>query len=201
MKHKCHTCGHSVNHNILHELKHHAPFTLTATLLAVVLVLIFKNIQFGPFFEVLHPAHVLVSAIATSAMFYKYKKQFWKGIVIGVVGAILIGTISDVVFPYFGGLLLGLDIQLHIPFIEETVLILGVALLGSFIGIKAKITKEPHATHVFLSVLASLFYLLKYTGEFEIIKFVVIVIIVFIAVLIPCCISDIIFPLWFVRGK
>jgi len=201
MKERCHKCGHSTKHRILHELKHHAPFTLTATLIAIVLVLIFRNIQFGSFFEVLHPLHLLVSAMATSAMYYKYNKKPIHAFFVGILGAIIIGSFSDVIFPHIGGLALGINIQFHLPLIEETGIVLLSAIIGTLIGMKTKITKEPHAIHVLLSVFASLFYLLAYSGEFAIIKFILITVIVFIAVLIPCCISDIVFPLWFVKKK
>jgi len=72
---------------ILHELGHHLPFTLAASLLAGVLVAIVYNFWVIPsesFFEVLHPAHVLVSAAATSAIYYKYKPGFARSVYRGI---------------------------------------------------------------------------------------------------------------------
>lgn len=63
---------------ILKELKHHLPLTLTLSLLSGALVAIFYSFGKMPseeFFEIIHPAHVLVSAIATSAIYWKYKKS------------------------------------------------------------------------------------------------------------------------------
>ena len=147
---------------IIHELKKHIPFTALATLIAIfttifIIYWIKKDIS-QEFFHVLHPLHILASAIVTSGIFYKYKNNFIQAIIIGVLGAIIIGSISDIIFPYLGGLLFNLDIEFHLPLIEMTTLILFTAITGSILGISLKITKFPHFIHVFLSVFASLFY-------------------------------------------
>ena len=83
---------------IWRELKHHLPFTLVVSLFAGVLValaFIFNlgsNGFLGDMFGIIHPAHILVSAAATAAIFRKYKKSVVAAGLIGVVGAILIGA-------------------------------------------------------------------------------------------------------------
>jgi hypothetical protein len=193
---------------ILHELKEHIPFTALATALATILVaiiLILTNNDFISFseslFEIFHPLHVLFSAFVTAAIFYKYKKRFIFAIIIGILGAIIIGSISDIILPYLEGNLLLLDTHFHLPIIEEPLIILLASLLGSLFGIILIKTKIPHFFHVFLSVFASLFYILAYSPAFSIFYLIVVFIIVFIAVLVPCCMSDIIFPLLFVKKK
>ena len=190
---------------IIHELKKHIPFTVIATLIAIfiiifILYIIKKDIP-EEFFHVLHPLHVLTSALVTAGIFYKYKKNFIQALFIGVLGSIVIGSISDVIFPYFGGLLFNLNIEFHLPIIEMTTLILFTAVIGSIIGISLKTTRFPHFIHVFLSVFASLFYLLVFTQAFEIIYFIGAFFIIFISVIIPCCLSDIIFPFFFLGKK
>lgn len=190
---------------IIYELKKHIPFTAIATLIAIlttifIIYIIKKDISPG-FFHVLHPLHILASALVTSSIFYKYKKNFIQALFIGVLGAIIIGSISDVIFPYLGGLLFNLNIEFHLPIIEMTTLILFTAVIGSILGISLKITRFPHFIHVFLSVFASLFYLLVFTQAFEIIYFIGAFFVVFISVIIPCCLSDIIFPFFFLGKK
>jgi len=184
------------------ELKHHLPFTFFASLVAGLLVAIFYSmgsIPSGGLFEIMHPAHVLVSAIATSAIYWKYKKSFLNGILIGVVGAILIGSLSDVFFPFLAGNLFSLNTQFHLPILEKPFLILGVALFGAVIGIRWKLSKISHSIHVFLSIFASLFYLLAFSIEISFFGVLLISLVVFLAVFIPCCISDIIFPILFIK--
>jgi len=190
---------------IIHELKKHIPFTALATLIAIftaifIIYWIKRDIS-QEFFHVLHPLHVLASAIVTSSIFYKYKKNFIQAIIIGILGAIIIGSISDIIFPYLGGVIFNLNTEFHLPLIEIPVVILFTAIIGSILGISLKITKFPHFIHVFLSVFASLFYLLAFSQTFEIIYFTGAFLVVFISVIIPCCLSDIIFPFLFLRKK
>lgn len=190
---------------ILQELKHHLPFTLTASLSAGVLVAIFYLINRNYFvsvvsglFEFMHPAHVLVSAMATSAIYWKYKKSIVKTILIGIVGAILIGSLSDIIFPWVSGNLFSLHTHFHLPIIEKPILIIGVALVGSIAGMYCRF-RVSHSIHVFLSIFASLFYLLAFSVEMNALAVLLISLLVFLAVYIPCCISDIVFPLLFVK--
>ena len=190
---------------ILHELKRHIPFTALATAIAIVLAIfiiyILKKPITSEFFKHTHPLHILVSGMVTAGIFYKYKKSFFKALLIGITGSIIIGSASDVIFPYLGGLLFNLNITFHLPFIENTILILFVATIGSIAGVSLRVTKCPHLIHTFLSVFASLFYLLTYSQAFQLLYFIGAFFVVFIAVIIPCCMSDIIFPLLLLGKK
>jgi len=187
---------------ILRELKHHAPFTLGASLLAGVLVAIFYSMGRVPseaLFEIMHPGHVLVSAIATSALYWKYNKSYLGAISSGVIGAILIGSLSDVIFPFLAGNLFSLHTHFHLPIIEKPFLILGVAGLGAVLGMYGDFFRVSHFLHVFLSIFASLFYLLAFSVEMSAGAILLISGLVFLAVYIPCCVSDIVFPLFFIK--
>ncbi len=190
---------------IKEELKHHVPFTLTVSLVAGVLVALAfafdlaSSSFMGGMFEIVHPLHVLVSAAATAAIYRKYKKSVLVAGLIGVFGAILIGTISDVLLPWIAGNLFSLQTHLHMPIIEEPLLILGVAIIGSLFGIYIGMFKLNHSLHVFFSVFASLFYLLAFSVELSVLAIIANSLVVFLVVYIPCCVSDIVFPLLFIR--
>ncbi len=188
---------------IFHELKEHSPFTALAVFIAISIVLLLQYLLVidlnEDIFHLAHFLHVIVSAIATSALYYKYKKSLFKAIIIGVFGAILIGSLSDVIFPYLGGLIIDSHMHFHLPIIEKTLLTLGLAIFGALVGVIIKISKIPHLLHVFLSVFASLFYLLTFTSSFNLIYFIIVFIIVFLAVILPCCLSDIAFPIFFCK--
>jgi len=204
---------------ILKELKHHLPFTFFASLAAGILVAILYSLGNLPaegIFEIAHPAHVLLSAIATSAIYWKYNKSFYKGILVGIVGAILIGSISDIILPWIAGNLFSLETSFHLPIIEKPFFILGVALIGALVGMwphaayplkwapmrhfnRAGLFKISHSLHVFLSIFASLFYLLAFSIEMNALIILLFSLIVFLAVFIPCCISDIVFPILFIK--
>jgi hypothetical protein len=190
---------------ILKELKHHLPLTLTVSLLAGVSValIVLLNLRLTEFFpnafEIIHPAHVLVSAAATAAIFHKYKKSILQSIIIGVTGAILIGTISDALLPWIAGNLFSLNTTLHLPIIENPILIITTAIAGTYIGIYLGLFKLNHSLHVFFSVFASLFYLLAFSSNINIWIILGSSFVVFLVVYIPCCVSDIVFPILFIK--
>ena len=188
---------------IIRELKNHSPLTALATLIAVVATIFILKTSWNleVFFESTHALHIVVSAIVTAGIFHKYEPKFFKAIFVGIVGAIFIGSISDVLVPYLGALIFMIPIEFHLPIIENPLLILGAALVGSFLGVTTHYTKFPHFTHVFLSVFASLFYLLIFSQAFGFFQFSGAFLIVFISVIIPCCLSDVIFPFLFISPK
>jgi len=190
---------------LIHEIKHHIPFTTAATIIAIVAVYAINyyfqiNISTGAF-EVLHPLHITVSSIVAGAIFYKYKPKIIPAILVALSGSILIGSLSDIILPWLGGNLFGLSTSFHLPLFEEPLVIISASLLGAIIGISTKITKIPHLLHVGISVFASLFYLLAFSQFFNASYFILALVIVLIAVVIPCCISDILYPFFFLNEK
>ena len=156
-------------------------------------------------FYVLHPMHVILSALVTASMYKKYSKKVNPLILIfiGYMGSVGIATLSDSIIPYIGEIMLNLpNPGLHLGFIEKWWLVNPLAFLGIAIAYFNPTTKLPHAGHVLLSTWASLFHILMALGgTISPILTIIIFIFLFIAVLIPCCLSDIIFPLLFVKGK
>lgn len=193
---------------IIHELKRHSPFTAIATITAIVIVVIIS--WFGLFslpeslFNGFHYLHILVSAIATATVFYAYKKNAFQGIAVGILGAIIIGSISDIFFPYLGSLIFNLSPDFHLPILEHTLTVLSFALVGGILGISLKKSRMPHFIHVFLSVFASFFYLINYSyngPEIWILEIFIMFIITFVSVILFCCVSDIVFPYLFLGEK
>ena len=194
------------------ELKHHAPFTAlgAVTGIAIMLIILFGNILpqvsqvSHTVFYILHPLHITLSAIVTTAMYKKYGNgKIWVIILIGYFGSIGIGTLSDSVIPYLGEILLDLPNRgIHIGFIEEWQIVNSAALIGIAIGYWKPITRLPHFGHVLLSTWASLFHIIMALGDTaDPVTFMVIFLFLFLAVWIPCCTSDIVFPLLFTRKQ
>jgi len=202
---------------IASELRHHVPFTVLGAVSGIIImvIIVLANIPFQlseAAFHTLHPLHVVLSALATTAMYRKYgSRKIWAAILIGYAGSIGIATLSDAIIPYLGGSLLGVEIEFHIPFIEtEKMPFLGIetwklvnsaALAGIIIGYLRPTTKFPHLGHVFLSTWASLFYFTAFGIAPWIPLLPFIFLFLFLAVWLPCCISDIVFPLLFIRKK
>lgn len=191
--------------SITHELKHHAPFTAVGALTGVAIAAAFVYLPIPHsvshrLFEACHPLHILLSAMATAAMFRLHSRRgLVATVVVGYVGAIGIGTISDCLMPYLGELLLGFeDAEAHIGFIEHWYLVNPAALVGVAVACWWPATKAPHAGHVLLSTWASLFHMLMAVGKGQPIgplAIAVVAVVLFLAVWLPCCTSDIILPL------
>ena len=87
----------------------------------------------------------------------------------------------------------------HIGFIEQPWLTNPAAFLGIVIALLRPVTKFPHSGHVLISTWASLFHITMAIGQtINLMTIVIIFMFLFLAVWLPCCLSDIIFPLLFV---
>jgi hypothetical protein len=139
----------------------------------------------------------------TTAIYKKYSRgRNWVLIMVGYFGSVGVATLSDSVIPYLGEALLDLPNKgFHIGFIEEWWIVNPAALLGIAIGHWRPTTKFPHSGHVLVSTWASLFHIIMALGDtVELITLLPIFIFLFLGVWLPCCLSDIIFPLLFTGG-
>ena len=198
---------------IIHELKHHAPFTAFGALTGIVIMIFFRNVPgevSHSLFYIFHPFHVLLSALTTAAMYQRYKCRADKKkcsilllLAIGYAGSIGIATLSDSIVPYIGEVWLNMPgRQVHIGFIEKWWLVNPLAVIGIAIAYFKPATKFSHYGHVLLSTWASLFHIMMAQGQgLNWIICAGVFIFLFLAVWIPCCISDIVFPLLFVKNK
>jgi hypothetical protein len=191
---------------IAHELREHAPYTALGAVSGIIIMVIVvlgnvpSHISQTAFY-VSHPLHVLLSALVTTAMYMRYRKgKFWAAVLIGWTGSIGVATISDAILPYLSGTLLNVHMEFHVPFIEEWWMNF-LALAGIAIGYWKQTTKIPHFGHVLVSTWASLFYFTAFGMADWIHLLPLIFLFLFLSVWIPCCTSDIIYPLLFVRRK
>ena len=199
------------------ELLSHLPFSIFSTIggMAVVAMLTFlgeplykENLPgaFRELFHIFHPVHMLFSATATTAMFWQYERRWLKATVVGFLGAILVCGASDILIPYASGLILGAKMQPHICIIEHPGLVLPFALVGVAAGFLSsghivRATVFSHSAHVLVSSAASLLYLVSFGLEHWIDRAGWVLIFMVLAVVIPCCFSDIVFPLLAVTRK
>jgi hypothetical protein len=210
---------------IVKELEGHAPFTLFGAFTGIVCMLLFKNLDHDTsekVFYIFHPGHIFLSAIVIASIFQLHTKR--KNIIaillVGIIGSMGIGTLSDSLIPYVGEVALGMRIEghshgdehdhenegfaeeAHIGFIEGWYIVIPAAIAGVLIALFKPKTKIPHAGHVLLSTWASSFHMLMAMGDnTSALKLVGSFGFLFLAVLVPCCFSDIVFPLLFVKSS
>lgn len=201
---------HNIGH-IFSELREHLPYSIFSVAVGLI-ILGFLTVSLKilgvsdlssaskDLFHIFHPVHILFSATATTAMFWRHDKRFVKAIIIGFIGSVGICGISDIFMPYIAGFLLGVKMGLHICIIEHPGLIFPFVTTGILAGLivpdtTQKSTIFSHAGHVFVSSMASIFYLIGFglTQWIQVAGMVFVYMV--LAVVIPCCTSDIIFPL------
>lgn len=199
------------------ELQEHLPYTIFSVAAGMValgvltyisILLKAKEISQATqgLFHIFHPIHLLLSATATTAMFWRYERRLVKATIIGFVGAVGICGISDIIIPYVAGFLLGVRMHFHVCIIEHLMMILPFVVAGIFAGFVIPPTTEKstifsHAAHVLVSSMASILYLVSF-GLSEWIEVAGMVFVYMVlAVMIPCCMSDIIFPLLLTNAK
>jgi len=206
---------------LLIELREHVPFSVSAVAIGLIAAGTICILGFGGgtdahaahgtgldhddparlFFHLFHPAHMLFSAAATTAMFCRYERKKAKAVVIGLIGAIGVCGISDIAMPHVSLMILGKQTPWHICVIEHPTLVLPFAVVGVAVGVAAaggviKSTLISHALHVLASTMASIFYMVGPLGMIEWIHDLgKMFIFVVLAVMVPCCLSDIVFPL------
>ena len=182
-------------------------------------------------FYIFHPAHVVLSAMVTASLFrlHEKTKSFFIIFIVGYIGSIGIATLSDSVLPFFGEEILGVVVpthshghdeehitdneehqaeeqehkrQLHLGFIEEWYIVNPAAFLGIFIAYFLPRSKLPHASHVLISTWASSAHIMMNTNQpLSAALILGFFIVLFVAVWLPCCFSDIIFPMLLVKTE
>ena len=202
---------------IVHELVEHAPFTALGAV-AGIIVMVIIHFSHAPreiseaLFYTLHPLHIVLSALVTTAMYRLHKKgRLWVTILIGYTGSIGIATLSDIIIPYLGGSTLNIPMEFHLPFIEtekmpfigvaKWIIVNAAAVIGITIGYWKPTTRFPHMGHVLLSTWASLFSFTAFgvANWMPLLPFIFLFL--FLSVWLPCCISDIVYPLLWITEK
>jgi len=178
-------------------------------------------------FLVFHPLHVLLSAMVTGSLYKLHRPGagFWRVLVITYIGSVGIATLSDSVIPYAGERAFGLDVPreaeahagageqesrrageghgvggLHVGFIEDWYVVNPAAAAGAALAFLWPWTKLPHAAHILVSTWASLAHILmNKAGALTLRTAGEAAVILFLAVWLPCCVSDIVFPSLFYR--
>lgn len=208
------------------ELSAHVPFSVSAVAIGLMVAGTICILGFGAqgavepaghgehahaepselFFHLFHPAHMLFSAAATAAMFFRYERRIFKAIIVGLIGAVGVCGISDIVMPHASLGILGVEAPWHICIVQRPGMVLPFAIVGVLVGIGAaesvaRSTLISHSLHVLVSTMASIFYMVGPLGMVAWIDRIgQVFVFIVLAVMVPCCFSDIVFPLLMSRA-
>lgn len=186
------------------EVTEHLPFSVSAVALGLAVVGVACFAAGGnsaqPLFHLFHPIHMLFSAAATTAMFRRHGRGVLRASIVGLVGAVGVCGLSDVVMPHLSLPLLGAEAHWHLCIAENPGMVLSFAGIGVVVGLLAAgpvagSTLFSHSLHVLASTMASAVYLIGPLGwpgwtDSTGVLFPLLI----VSVMVPCCLSDIVFP-------
>lgn len=159
-------------------------------------------------FHSFHFIHILFATSGAMLTFYRYSNRKFLGLLLGTVSALVFCTFSDVLLPYVAGSLLGVNMELHICFSSELANVLPFLFIGLVNGVimskSEKFLSEEnslflHFWHTFISALASIFYALGHGLPNYYDHFGLFFLLMVIAVVLPCTLSDVVAPILFAR--
>jgi len=200
--------------HLKHELQEHLPYTVYSVALSLIVLGLLQFISnsmggnsMGPaahdLYHIFHPLHLLFSAAATTAMYYKYRKSLLNSTLVGIFGSVIVCGLSDIILPYLAGTLLSVKMQLHICILSHPMSVIPFVLIGVLLGWLSATPKGfifSHSSHVLVSSMASILYLISFGLTHWSHKLSMIFVYMTIAVVLPCCCSDIVFPL-LIKGR
>ncbi|NUN49023.1 MAG: hypothetical protein HUU15_09370 [Candidatus Brocadiae bacterium] len=200
-------------HPVVTELTHHLPFSVAAVILALVALAVVQGVfqvrdraSLADLFHICHPIHLLLSAASTTGMFWLHDGSRLRAAFIGLVGSAPLCALGDIAFPWLGGRILGVPMTFHICAFEEPWLVWPCVLLGIGTGLLGashvrKVTLYSHSAHVLVSSFASAIYLVAFGFTEWTSSFALVLLVLLAAVMVPCCLSDIVFPLLFAQKR
>lgn len=154
-------------------------------------------------FHNFHFMHIIFAATGTIITFSRFSKNLFRTILIGILSPTVFCILSDVILPYIGARALGVTLKLHICFLTEPTRVLPFLFIGIVNGLvmsrhahskQSGYSLSSHAIHIFISSMASVFYLVS-SGFFDWHKQLgTIFVFLIVAVVLPCTFSDVIIP-------
>ncbi|MBT3828071.1 hypothetical protein HOL34_03765 [bacterium] len=162
-------------------------------------------------FHSFHFMHIVFAVSGTFVMFLRFSKNILLGLILSVIAPTLFCLLSDVMFPYLAGYIMGIPMDLHICLVSEMHNIIPFTAIGLLHGAalsyrsashQSSISVSSHAVHIFISSMASMFYLVGHGCMDWFPKMGMIFLLMIIAVVVPCTLSDVVVPMYFSRvGK
>lgn len=214
--------SHTHRHTLYEELMCHFPYAVFAVslclgLLSFLTLLAFRGAEPGTvtkisnaLFHNFHYMHIVFAGTGVMITFARYSRKWLKGIIVGSCTAITFCVLSDIIMPYVGGRLLGAPMDLHVCFLKEFLNIVpflvvgignGVILANHHVSRQFAYSVFSHFTHIFISSLASVFYLIGHGFLMWHKQIGMVFILLLVAVVVPCTLSDIVVPLFFAKDR
>lgn len=205
--------------SLLHELICHLPYAIFSVCFGLILLSflsIFGGIKsngchqgLNTLFHSFHFLHIIFAATGSLVTFSRFSNNRLKGFIVSCISALIFCTLSDVILPYCGGIILGAPLHLHLCIFDEMHNIVPFLLVGLLNGLimsghahetKGMYSVFAHFGHIFTSSLASLFFLVAegFTHWYD--QMGLLFLLLIVVVVIPCTFADVIVPVYFARS-
>ena len=201
--------------HFLLEFVEHTKYSVSAVVLALV------GAYFAPIdsttntielFHLFHYPHISFACATAFINYMRHHSNLIAATLVSVFVPMFFCTLSDVLLPFFGGRLLGVDMQLHLCFLCNKAIILSFLCIGLLIGYVSCLLQRyrvlpnlygaslvSHFLHELVSSIASIVYTIGF-GFFAWKQHLVqMFFLMACSVIIPCLFSDLIMPLFFAR--
>jgi len=210
----------------LTELMHHLPYAIFSVAVGMVILSLLDYTSgwgsLGQFarkdacrgyhmlFHSFHFLHILFAATGTIITFSRFSKSFPNALIVGIISPTIFCMLSDVLFPYLAGRLLGVDMELHICFHREfqnVLPFLGVGVINGLVlrehhsEMLGVFSLGSHVAHILISSLAALFYMVSHGFDNWYPHMGLVFLFLVVAVVIPCTLSDVLVPMYWAGVK
>lgn len=214
----CHAHSHG-DGGIIHELICHFPYSVFSVSAGLLLLTLMQTgiiptaaemARYHGLFHSFHYLHIVFAAIGTVITFFRFSSNKLLGLVIGTVSPAIFCVLSDIILPYLGGEVMGVDMHLHICFFCERLNITTFLAVGFLTGLALSkqsdelaenrlLSKYAHFSHIMLSSCASLFYMMSHGFVYTDSNMGLLFLVLLGCVVVPCTLSDIVVPMWVAR--
>jgi len=219
---QCNLCGHEDSHSLKDEILCHVPFACIALSISFILLATFHFIGMGIvseeaehsgyhiLFHSFHYLHIVVAVAGSVIAFFRRSQRFLLGSLLTVIIPTVSCVASDILLPTLSGRLLGADMEMHVCFFDpyDALNLVAFMLIGYICGMTLLHNKDSlrifsltfHFFHILISSMASTFYMVAHGFEGWYESMGILYLFLFLAVIIPCTVSDVVMPLLCARA-
>src|SRR5579872_127834 len=207
-------------HTVMGELLCHLPYAIYSVAFGLALLSFVTYFSFTDspniicqkadvLFHSFHFMHIVFAATGTLITFFRFSRNIFHAILLGIFSPIIFCTLSDSFLPYLGGRMLGVDMHFHWCFISELSNVLPFLFVGIINGfvmsghhheLQGSYSITSHAAHILVSSLASIFYLVSHGCVNWYVLIGPVFIYLIFAVVVPCTFSDVVVPMLVARA-
>ncbi|MFC1854618.1 hypothetical protein ACFLY6_02005 [Candidatus Dependentiae bacterium] len=204
------------------EILYHIPYGITAVFVSMIFIWLFScKFSFSTcclakghshindsLFCMLHYAHIFFAGITSVLSFRRHYGNILGAVMVGLTVPPIFCTLSDVIFPYIGGLVMGVKMQLHLCALKNFWHFLPMIFLGVGVGLILSTRKinggislirfacGSHFLHELVSASASLVYLASFGCINWWASPLSVFVLLTISVIVPCTLSDVVVPIF-----